>query len=499
MEESERQDFPPRIVQVHRHHLGRARRRALQRERHPLPAAQVQDSLARDVPEPEALQVAERFPVDVLDVVTSEPLATPGVVGKKLSYLADHVDQAPTLKLVDFVAYTTRPLAHARRIQVPAGEAGVVRICSPQIGLTSRSNLGGAVYDYEVLRALAAIGVDVDIPHLFALDVEVPPRWHVHPLPLRRQYRLGAIATNVAFAKGLGAAARRARPDLIRVAYPWYSGPASFWVARRLGIPTAVVFHHLEETESFAERLVHRLVAERATGVHTGSWFSARQLAERYGISEEKVAVIPYGVSSSYRPDEAARRRVREERGFAGRIVLLYVGGLIARKNLSFLVDVFERLGDPQTLLLLCGEGYPKDDYAARLRARIAGSPARERIRLLGRVPESVKRDLYHASDVLVHPARIEGFGLSVAEAMASGRSVLAARAGALPEIVEEEVTGLLASPDSLEEFTEKLGRLVSDASLRERLGARAAADIARRFTWERTAIESLRFYESLT
>jgi glycosyltransferase involved in cell wall biosynthesis len=374
-----------------------------------------------------------------------------------------------------------------------------VRICSPQISLKRDSNLGGAVYDYEVLKSLAALGVELQIPHLFAADAVVPPGWHVHQLPLRRPYGLGAIATNLAFARGLGAVARGTRPDLIRVAYPWYSGPASILVGRRLGIPTAVVFHHLEETESLPERLVHRLVAERATGVHTGSRFAARQLAERYGIREENVAVIPYGVSSAYRPDEAARRRVREERGLAGRIVLLHVGALIARKNLLFLVEVFERLSDPQAILLLCGEGYPRDGYAGRLRARIEASPARARIRLLGRVPEAVKRDLYHASDVLVHPARVEGFGLSVAEAMASGRAALVSRAGSLPEIVEEEVTGLLASPDCVEEFTEKLRRLVSDASLRERLGARAAADIARRFAWERTATASLRFYESLT
>jgi glycosyltransferase involved in cell wall biosynthesis len=373
-----------------------------------------------------------------------------------------------------------------------------VRICSPQIGLSSRSNLGGAVYDYEVLKGLAALGVEVDIPHLFAFDSEIVPRWHVHPLGLRRQYGLGALATNLAFAMALGATARKTRPDLIRAAYPWYSGPACILAGRRFEIPVAVAFHHLEENEPRLERVVHRLVAQRAAGIHTGSRFGAHQLAERYGIDEKRVAVIPYGVSSVYRPDEAARRRVRDERGFVDRIVLLYVGGLIARKNVLFLVDVFERLSDPETILVLCGEGYPKDDYAQRLRGRVVVSPARERIRLLGRVPEAEKRELYHASDVLVHPARIEGFGFSVAEAMASGRAVLASRAGSLPELVTDGVTGLLASPDSPEEFAESLRRIVEDASLRERLGRRAAQEVAQRFTWERTAEETLRFYESL-
>ena len=378
------------------------------------------------------------------------------------------------------------------------GRAGV-RICSPQIGLSSRSNLGGAVYDYEVLKELAALGVELEIPHLKTLDTEVLPGWHIHPIALNRQFKLGGLLSNAAFGWKLRSVTKARRPDLLRVAYPWYSGPASVHIGGRFGIPTAVAFHHLEADESRLESRVHRWVARHSTGIHTGSRFGARQLAERYGVAEETIAVIPYGVDARYRPNEAERRRVRDEHRLGERIVVLHVGSLIARKNLLFLVEVFESIeAKPPPLLLLCGEGYPKDDYAERLAARIDRSNARDRIRLLGRVSEDDKLGLYRACDIVVHPAHVEGFGFAVAEGMACGRAVLAARAGSLPEVVDEDETGLLASPNNPEEFRNKLSILVTDSSSRQRLGARAAKVVAERFTWERTAQMTLDYYERI-
>ena len=124
-----------------------------------------------------------------------------------------------------------------------------MRICSPQIGLSSHSSLGGAVYDYEVLKGLAGLGVEVDIPHLTTPDADVVPGWHIHPIALDRQFKLGGLLTNAAFGWKLRSVLKERRPGLLRVAYPWYSGPATVNIGHRRGIPTAVAFHHLETRE----------------------------------------------------------------------------------------------------------------------------------------------------------------------------------------------------------------------------------------------------------
>ena len=375
-----------------------------------------------------------------------------------------------------------------------------MRVCSPQIRLSSSSRLGGGVYDYEVLRRLAALGAEIDIPHLLPAAAEPVPGWNIVQIPLKRQYRLGALLTNGVFALWTMSLVRRRRPDLLRIAYPWYSGPALRTVARLNHLKTVVAFHHLEEKENPLQRRVQAWVARNSDGIHVGSRFAASQVASRYGVSEDRIEVIPYGVDDRFSPDEGARQRARSQRQFGSRPVLLYVGGFTDRKNLILLVDVFESLVEEHknALLILCGEGYPHEDYAERLRRRVETSPARGAIRFLEGITEQDKLELYRSCDVLVHPSRLEGFGLSVAEAMACGAAVLASRAGSLPEVVEDGTTGLLADPDDRLEFSASLSRLVHSPALRRSLGKRASQAIRSQFSWDRTASLTLSYYSQL-
>jgi glycosyltransferase involved in cell wall biosynthesis len=87
--------------------------------------------------------------------------------------------------------------------------------------------------------------------------------------------------------------------------------------------------------------------------------------------------------------------------------------------------------------------------------------------------------------DIYAHPADGEGFGLAVVEAMLAKRPTVAARAGAIPEIVEHQRNGLLAEPGDPASLLEALERLAGDPALRESLGATARADCLARFSPE--------------
>ncbi len=376
-----------------------------------------------------------------------------------------------------------------------------MRIVSPQISLSEDSQLGGAVYDFEVLNGLSELGVTIDIPHLLPGNVESRRNWNIYPIPLRRFYGLGAALSNVAFILASMRLLTNNRPDLLRIAYPYFSGPALRLLSRWSGIPTVVAFHHLEEKESALEQRIHGWVARESEGIHVGSRFAAGQLADRYGVPVERSAVIPYGVDDRFRPDEEDGKNLRKTLQWGNRLVLLYVGSLIDRKNLFFLVEIFEaiRKQHPEALLLICGAGYPGDDYAERLRRRTEESPERDSIRMLGAVSEERKLALYRAVDVLVHPAKVEGFGLSVAEAMSCQRAVVVSRRGSLPEVVRDGETGFVADPDDATEFVEKLSTLLGSSELRRSIGERARQDVRQRFTWDRTARLTYLYYRNLT
>jgi glycosyltransferase involved in cell wall biosynthesis len=121
------------------------------------------------------------------------------------------------------------------------------------------------------------------------------------------------------------------------------------------------------------------------------------------------------------------------------------------------------------------------EGYADRLMRRAVDLGLGGRVHFLGNrddVPE-----ILAALDVLVHvPSAPEPFGRVVAEAMAVGKPVIAARAGGLPEIVEDEVTGLLVPPGDVAATAAALTRLLRDPALRARLGAAGRRQAEQRF-----------------
>jgi glycosyltransferase involved in cell wall biosynthesis len=94
--------------------------------------------------------------------------------------------------------------------------------------------------------------------------------------------------------------------------------------------------------------------------------------------------------------------------------------------------------------------------------------------------------------------SRYETFGLTATEAMSQGCPLVATRAGALPEIVEEGRNGLLCRPGDPDDLAERLCRLFTDPSLAISLGRQASADCRRRFNAGLLAARSVEYYQSV-
>jgi glycosyltransferase involved in cell wall biosynthesis len=106
---------------------------------------------------------------------------------------------------------------------------------------------------------------------------------------------------------------------------------------------------------------------------------------------------------------------------------------------------------------------------------------------------------VYRALDVVVHAStRPEPFGLVIAEAMASGRPVIAVRAGGAVEIISPEQDALGVRPDDPEELAAAILRLAQDADLRARLATQARQTAEARFPRKRLGMELLAIYERL-
>jgi len=219
-----------------------------------------------------------------------------------------------------------------------------------------------------------------------------------------------------------------------------------------------------------------------------------RELASRLEVPTENVRVIYPAADGRFQPlpDGEARARVRERFGLESAF-LLAVGTLEPRKNLSRLLDAHAALdaGERLPLAIVGGDGWGGEDLAAR----IASDDGLSDVQLLGQVVDDDLPALYRSARALVYPSLAEGFGLPVLEAMSCGTPVLASNAGALPEVVGGG--GQLIDPFDTGAWRSALAECAArpEVTPDER---RRALDSAGRFSWEKTARETLELYDSL-
>lgn len=267
--------------------------------------------------------------------------------------------------------------------------------------------------------------------------------------------------------------------------------------------PSVVTIHdlaflvYLEQYPSMQRRYLKTMTSasvRKARRVIAVSSYTARDVAERLGVSEEKVVAVPNGVSEEFHPragtDELERFR-SENRLPAD--FLLFVGTLQPRKNLLGLLRAYATLdrSDRLPLYVVGAPGWMYEEIFDEVRALgIAGD-----VHFSGYAASNALPLWYSAATAFVYPSFYEGFGLPVLEAMACGTPVVTSSTSSLPEVVGE--AGIQVDPRDIGEIASAIARLLGDSALRDRLSLQGIEQ-ARQFTWRRTARETAAVYRSV-
>ncbi len=179
--------------------------------------------------------------------------------------------------------------------------------------------------------------------------------------------------------------------------------------------------------------------------------------------------------------------------------VVVFTGRLVSYKGLPTLLRVWEKVHPqhPSACLILVGSGgMDIQNCEADLREYVARNRLEQSVRFTGAV-ENVQ-DFLQAADLFVLPTENEAFGLSLIEAMACGLAVISTSVGGVRDILHNEDNGLVVRPGDPEELRGALDYLLTNPSLRARLGERARQTVAERYSSERIANEYFDLFRDL-
>jgi glycosyltransferase involved in cell wall biosynthesis len=275
--------------------------------------------------------------------------------------------------------------------------------------------------------------------------------------------------TPLMLARGLGAALRRAQPEVV-VSSEF--GPATLralaW-CRRNGSRLVVMSELTPWSDPMLPPLqlrVHRLLAPRMAGFVV---FSSQGVArlERMGVDPARVEVSIQ--SADLEPLRAAARAPADR----GPVRVLSVGRLVADKNLGLLIEAFAAAGfaDGEAELELRGTG-PLEAELRALAARLGVA-----VRFSGYTAPDGLPAAYAAADALALVSTWEPFGVTAREAAAAGLPLICTvRAGAAGDVAVEDENALLVDPEDRDAVTVALRRIVRDPELRARLAAGSIA-----------------------
>jgi glycosyltransferase involved in cell wall biosynthesis len=160
-----------------------------------------------------------------------------------------------------------------------------------------------------------------------------------------------------------------------------------------------------------------------------------------------------------------------------GEFLFLFVGQLIPRKGVLFLVDVFNQVAQNTSKVSLCviGDGTLKE----AMRGRLAGK-AKEKVYFLGNLNFQETAELYSAGHAFVFPTQHDGWGMAINEAMAAGLPILSTNAcGAACDLVQEGKNGYVLSPHDKDGFVRHMIFLATHLDITEDMGRASKRIIA--------------------
>jgi glycosyltransferase involved in cell wall biosynthesis len=284
--------------------------------------------------------------------------------------------------------------------------------------------------------------------------------------------------------RGLGATLARLEPGVIYTSsFPYRHVHDVVAWGERTGVP--VVVHgaiHPEDSWAFVRRSVAR-TCRRAARYAANTEYEARYV-QGLGVAPERIAVVGAGTDPDRLTGAAEPGSDRED---TSEPYILYFGHLAARKGLDTFIAALPSIWSRHPTARVVIAGKTTDD-TERLHDAAVQISAGHDMSWLPDVSEPRKAALMAASSMVVYPSRAESLGLVFLEAWSFGVPVIGCSAGAVTDVIDDGVTGLLVSTDDHRALADGVVRLIDDPGAARRMGDAGRRLVHERYTWTAVA-----------
>ncbi|MFW9994044.1 MAG: glycosyltransferase [Candidatus Odinarchaeota archaeon] len=308
--------------------------------------------------------------------------------------------------------------------------------------------------------------------------------------------------------------------DVINSHY-WDAGLIGIWMANDYNIYLVHTSHSLgaikkasmpeDEQSEYDERIEdEKKIYAASSAVIAESRQEKKDLVSIYGVSNEKIHIIPAGVDVDRYSPRGSRIEAKKHLNLGDEFLILSLGRLDARKGFDLLVRTIPHVvselkdkGKKIKYVLSAGSIDELSDSEQKEYGRIMDIcqelGVTDHFEMIPRIePLNLVPYWYTAADVFTVPSRYETFGLVIVEAMGCKTPVVATNNGGPPDIITNGVEGYTVSPEDTKSFAKRIVDCVKDPEIQTKLGEAARKTVVKNYSWKAVTEQISELYSSL-
>jgi glycosyltransferase involved in cell wall biosynthesis len=242
--------------------------------------------------------------------------------------------------------------------------------------------------------------------------------------------------------------------------------------------------------------LLERKTCNKANKRIAVSRYVAESIIKEYHLQSNDVVVIPNAVNTDLFNPGVAHIKAKELFFRDSQKKILFVGRLEYHKGIFYLIKAFSMLKKdiPKAKLVIVGEGKLKNG----IKSFIDALNLENSVKILGGVESEYLPSIYAASDLFVLPSIMEGFGIVLLEAMATGKPCVTTMVGGIEDVVIDGKTGIIVPPADTVSLYHAMKTILVNDDLAKKLGMAGRKRVKENFTWDIVAKRTVDVYKEM-